>query len=136
MWICIILVISYSLPRVKEKAKHSCCVFSNIACRGNNECQVSISNPLIYVTCYITNNYEIHFFVYVFILLPCIIRFNIVVAVESQEHTLRIIAFLSKRKGQTTKAKELFTWFLFESICWKIIQLQNSFDHKIKKDTP
>ena len=120
MWICIILVILYPLPRIEKIAHILYVVFTKIACRGNNECQVSISNPLIYVTCYITNNYEIHFFVYVFILLPCIIRFNIVVAVESQEHTLRIIAFLSKRKGQTTKAKELFTWFFLNQYAEKL----------------
>ena len=134
MWICIILVILYPLPRIEKIAHILYVVFTKIACRGNNECQVSISNPLIYVTCYITNNYEILFLSTTqFLLQPCIIQFNIVVAVESQEHSLRIIAFLSKRKGQTTKAKELFTWFFFESICWKIIQLQSSFDRKIKK---
>ena len=59
MWICIILVILYPLPRIEKIAHILYVVFTKIACRGNNECQVSISNPLIYVTCYITNNYEI-----------------------------------------------------------------------------
>ena len=112
MWICIILVILYSLPRTKKKAHILFGVFTFIACQGNNECQVSISNPLIYVTCYITNNYEIFFF-NIFVLLPSIMRFNIVVAVESQEHTLRIIAFLSKKKRADNESKRVIYMILF-----------------------
>ena len=63
---------------------------------GNNECQVSISNPLIYVTCYNKQlrDPSCHCWYYTTLLYNSILF----VAVESQVRTLRIIAFLSREE--------------------------------------
>ena len=104
MWICIILVILYPLPRIEKIAHILYVVFTKIACRGNNECQVSISNPLIYVTCYITNNYEI--FSWTFLCYNSVLYNSILLLLLKVKSTLwGLLLFCQKEKGRQRKQK-------------------------------
>ena len=103
MWICIILVLSYPLPQIRGKKRILVVCFQNIACQGNNECQVSISNPLIYVTCYITNNYEIHFFLYVLYYYPVLYDSILLLLLKVKSTLWGLLLFCQKEKGRQRK---------------------------------
>ena len=106
MWICIILVILYPLPRIEKIAHILYVVFTKIACRGNNECQVSISNPLIYVTCYITNNYEILFSLqHTFYYNPVLYNSILLLLLKVKSTLWGLLLFCQKEKGRQRKQK-------------------------------
>ena len=109
---CVIIVISYN----SSFSTIACCSITNVKCQFLTHWFTLHAIP---------NNYEILLFWY-----P-IIQLNIVVAVESQVHTSRIIAFLSRERADNSK--RVIYMIPFESICWEIIQLRKLFDRKITK---
>ena len=78
----------------------------------SNETQVSISNPLIYATCDNKQLWDSGPRLY--------IQLNVVVAAESQVHTSRIIAFVSREKGSRLQKKSYLHDFLWNQYAEKL----------------